>query len=274
MGQRQVLSPTEIPPPPKLPQCKHDGTDFADPEHIDVPIVTPQDHKMSNHSGQHSTFEKLPQSKKVTLQVRPSRRRSLTLTSPPDLDLLSLTLTSPPDLKEEPSSSDHSQPSMSGALEKRTGYERLSNDKVGELVSLLESAGAISRINVYRKKSTFSKLLHKMSRITFDESSERVTEYEPVASKSVDEVRVLCCSDRLTYFNKLRKEMEKRLISIDAPLYNTPDEAMALSMQLREMAMFQMAGSRILFLDGGGLRGLIQIEILSQVENQLSSFSR
>ena len=46
----------------------------------------------------------------------------------------------------------------------------------------------------------------------------------------------------------------------------SPDIAISLAVQLQEMSMFQKAGSRILCLDGGGIRGLIQLEILSQLE--------
>ena len=258
--QRRVISPTEIPPPPKLPRRESEDTDLADPEQNEVSIVISDDHEMSNHFEQRFTLEELPPTDKDTLTVPgPTKKRSLSLTSPPELQAI------PPVTYVH----SHSQPSMSGTLEKRAAYERMSDDKIGKLVCLLRSAGAVSRTDAFCKKSNSAKPLSKMSRITFDESSEKVTKYESVTSKSVDEVgshRVLCCTTRLTYYNKLREAIEKRLNNISAPLSNTPDEAIALAMQMREMAMFQMAGSRILFLDGGGLRGLIQIEILSQVE--------
>ena len=44
------------------------------------------------------------------------------------------------------------------------------------------------------------------------------------------------------------------------------DTAISLAVQLQEMMQFQKAGSRVLCLDGGGIRGLIQLEILSQLE--------
>ena len=256
--QRQVVSPTEIPPPPKLPRRESEDTDFTDPEQKEFSVVISDDHEMSNHFEQRSTLDELPPTDTLTVPG-PTKKRSLSLTSPPELQaILPVTY-----------DHSHSQPSMSGILEKRAAYERMSDDKIGKLVCLLRSAGAVSRTDAFRKKSNSAKPVSKMNRITFDESSEKVTEYESVASKSFDEVgshRVLCCTTRLTYYNKLREAIEKRLNNISAPLSNTPDEAIALAMQMREMKMFQMAGSRILFLDGGGLRGLIQIEILSQVE--------
>lgn len=59
------------------------------------------------------------------------------------------------------------------------------------------------------------------------------------------------------------------------------DEAIAITMQQKELLKYKKTeqerkpysfnvneGSRILFLDGGGVRGLIQIEILEQLERE------
>ena len=46
------------------------------------------------------------------------------------------------------------------------------------------------------------------------------------------------------------------------------EEAVPLALQLSEMEKFKRAGSRILCLDGGGIRGLIQLEVLSQLEKK------
>lgn len=44
------------------------------------------------------------------------------------------------------------------------------------------------------------------------------------------------------------------------------EEAAALGAQIRMMRLVQVAGSRILVLDGGGMKGLIEVEILEQIE--------
>lgn len=59
------------------------------------------------------------------------------------------------------------------------------------------------------------------------------------------------------------------------------DEAIAITLQQKELRKYKTTGgdigqysfndnkgNRILFLDGGGMRGLIQIEILEQLENR------
>ena len=62
--------------------------------------------------------------------------------------------------------------------------------------------------------------------------------------------------------------IERKLQDVQYRLSQHPDEAMALGIQMKELKMLREAGSRILFLDGGGMKGLIQIEILSQLEEQ------
>ena len=65
-------------------------------------------------------------------------------------------------------------------------------------------------------------------------------------------------------YRELEKSIERRLASRSFP--QSPDEAMSLAIQMKELRMYKKAGSRILVLDGGGMRGLVQIEILSQIE--------
>ena len=70
------------------------------------------------------------------------------------------------------------------------------------------------------------------------------------------------------YNYELSSSIEKKVFNASHHFDNDPDEAMAVVYQMRELKMLRDAGSRILFLDGGGMRGLIQIEILSQLEEQ------
>ena len=67
---------------------------------------------------------------------------------------------------------------------------------------------------------------------------------------------------------EILSNIEKKLLDVQHRLSQNPDEAMAVGIQMKELKMLRDAGSRILFLDGGGMRGLIQIEILSQLEEQ------
>ena len=62
--------------------------------------------------------------------------------------------------------------------------------------------------------------------------------------------------------------IERKMLNMGHRFDDHPEETMAVMYQLRELKMLRDAGSRMLFLDGGGMKGLVQIEILSQLEEQ------
>ena len=72
-----------------------------------------------------------------------------------------------------------------------------------------------------------------------------------------------------SHFSDLERNIHSRLQNTSMAGQSavfSPDTAISLAVQLQEMTLFQKAGSRVLCLDGGGIRGLIQLEILSQLE--------
>ena len=74
---------------------------------------------------------------------------------------------------------------------------------------------------------------------------------------------------KIARFNyELSSSIEKKLFNDGHHFEKDPDEAMAVVYQMRELKMLRDAGSRILFLDGGGMKGLVEIEVLSQLEEQ------
>ena len=74
---------------------------------------------------------------------------------------------------------------------------------------------------------------------------------------------------KIARFNyELSSSIEKKIFNVGHHFEKDPDEAMAVVYQMRELKMLRDAGSRILFLDGGGMKGLVEIEVLSQLEEQ------
>ncbi len=72
-----------------------------------------------------------------------------------------------------------------------------------------------------------------------------------------------------SHYSDLERTINSRLLNntrAGREAVLSPDIAISLAAQLQEMMLFQKAGSRILCLDGGGIKGLIQLEILSQLE--------
>ena len=180
----------------------------------------------------------------------------------------SLSLTSPTDLSEvlATPSSQESRSSISTTLEKRTGLESIRQSEVNKLTDVLQDARAEHRLKILRS-SFSSNPRSNPSRITFDEVSEKMSEGEIVHSSEHFRNGQELLNIRSQYFCMLQDMIKKRLSKFNGQLSNSADEE-GLTAHMRELRMMQMVGSRILFLDGGGLRGLIQIEILSQVKHR------
>ena len=146
---------------------------------------------------------------------------------------------------------------ISCTLEKGTSLDHMSAKRVDKLTGILKSAGAKQKRDVHK-----SSLPMKPVRVPSSMSTKR-------SWKSPEESRNILIDSCLEY-NFLVKELVTRRLSV---IRNAKKHKKVLSngsMLLRHMQearMLQMAGSRILFLDGGGMRGLIQIEILSQVKD-------
>lgn len=85
-----------------------------------------------------------------------------------------------------------------------------------------------------------------------------------------DFVEVLDWEAQITsHYSDLERNIQSRLQNTTRAGQEavfSPDTAISLAVQLQEMMLFQKAGSRVLCLDGGGMKGLVQLEILSQLE--------
>ncbi len=74
-----------------------------------------------------------------------------------------------------------------------------------------------------------------------------------------------------SHYSELERNINGRLHNTSEAgkeMVFSPDLAITLAAQMQEMALFRKAGSRVLCLDGGGIRGLIQLEILGQLEKK------
>ena len=56
------------------------------------------------------------------------------------------------------------------------------------------------------------------------------------------------------------------LSSTDVESDLSASDAIALARNMKKLKKLQKAGSRILCLDGGGMKGLIQVEVMAQIE--------
>lgn len=96
------------------------------------------------------------------------------------------------------------------------------------------------------------------------------------STQSSKSVKIGECVDSQIMYDQLHHSVNRLLEGSGSFSANT-DEAIAVTMQQRELLKYKKTkkdqrvfsmkgGSRILCLDGGGIRGLIQIEVLRQIE--------
>lgn len=155
----------------------------------------------------------------------------------------------------------------------------INNTKMPKIEGLLMDLGAKSS----------AQLMHKR---TFTVTVPRMQSYAQCDMPPVRGQR-LRTNDRLNDYivrrgmKELHNELEhniNRILSLSSSIGGA-DEAIAIVHQQREIALYNKTlrltvekpepvgfglegGSRLLFLDGGGMKGLIEIEILMQIERQ------
>ena len=129
-----------------------------------------------------------------------------------------------------------------------------------EVVDVLRTSGGVRE-----------ELVHRVAQVPSVEPFPRV----PLGGTPPDakqRSQVLHWNSQLTtQYSELQQNIKERFRNTshagESQTY-PPEEAVPIVMQLNEMEKFKRAGSRILCLDGGGIRGLIQLEVLSQLEKK------
>ena len=144
--------------------------------------------------------------------------------------------------------------SISSFCGKGSGIECMSSRKVDKLSGVLLGAGGERR-----QQMSHSELATATTKPSATSKCNTTTLWCP------DEQSPELQKARLQYYSMLQKLIDRRLSKTTDQLKDAPDEGASLARHMREVRMLQLAGSRILFLDGGGLRGLIHVDILSQV---------
>ena len=137
-----------------------------------------------------------------------------------------------------------------------------------QMLNLLYSVGALSSRS---RKLRFNKI---PKLVESDDFSSESALQRSIKLKDYDEGRTV-----LSLYEEMEDYINRRIESEESLSLNM-DEAMAMTYQQQEMHRYKRTckdeqhgigfevrgGSRVLFLDGGGIKGLVQIEILSQLE--------
>lgn len=128
---------------------------------------------------------------------------------------------------------------------------------------------AISRLSSFSESNEFQQKIEEQKRLnpfwdnTDFDNSVKIRDY--LEGKTV-----------LSLYEELEYNINLRLAN-QCSLSPNPDEAIAITFQQKEMMHYKRTlkdgigfevngGSRLLFLDGGGIKGLVQIEVMRQLE--------
>ena len=135
------------------------------------------------------------------------------------------------------SSEDEVQPS---SLEEKKAIE-------SEMEQLLKSVGAVRAESIQRDAASVSILPKTLTR----ESIGRAATYRKG-------------KESRTFY----KDLEDWMNEMFSGYMSLPsgDVLQALPLQRKELERYKLTGNRVLCLDGGGIKGLVQIDILSQIE--------
>lgn len=144
------------------------------------------------------------------------------------------------------------------------------------LISLLKECGAVCGRNLVNpsRKPVIKRFVDVVTEL--EEKRERGSLLLPKKAHCGDESS---CTDVAKLYYNLESSTNKLMADVSRSLVcrgcdqagsqsGNLDQAAALGLQMKEMKLLQMAGSRMLFLDGGGMKGLVEIEILYEIEEQ------
>ena len=135
---------------------------------------------------------------------------------------------------------------------------------LGEIGTLLQQCGAKLGRQLVRIERRETECFVDLSGGHLEKKNLRLRMSEKVAREGDDWCMTLA---------KLHFELEQKIKDMfedvsTSLVSDSLDGAAALGVQIREMKLLQMAGSRMLFLDGGGMKGLVEIDILCDIERK------
>lgn len=149
------------------------------------------------------------------------------------------------------------------------------------ILNLLYSVHALSGKAIMHRFNKMPLLSSFSDSDEFQQSIERQKRLNPFwdSSDLVNSVKIRDFVEGrtvLSLYEELEYNINLRLAN-QSSLSPNPDEAIAITFQQKEMMKFKRTmkggigfevngGSRLLFLDGGGIKGLVQIEVMRQIE--------